>query len=369
MSNTNFLDRVLSTIEVLATDDRENIAEVSDMTALTPIALIGGDLLSSLEAETLHNINQFQLSVYAALWIKAASILLSASDGEVGEATVAEILAPLSDRRPRIKGQNLIDQFADFLTDLTLEGMDANIGCPSGSLLNEFDAEEFKEAEVNKPTNLAVGKVIYVPLTFGAGNKKPKEVKIPVTVTLKPNVIDPVFLGRILNAFIGKDQSIMGRWNRWMAGEIDGNLTYLLGLDIIREDRRLRLEDKDGLFSLIKENRTRGTIHSMWKGKKMNYNVASNMILISDASARQLETQMRGKLSNRRNREEFFKTVGCMMISIVNTTLDTMTVYLAGQDNAGVYSLSDLKQRGTNSGPNDIQAMLKSFQLGQSFNL
>lgn len=366
---TNFFDRVLSTVEALTFDDRENIAEVSDMTALTPIALMGGDLLSALETETLHNINQFQLSMYAALWIKAASILLASSDGTVGETTVTEILAPLSDRRPRVRGDSLLTKFSDFLTDLSLEGMDTYVGSPSGSLLDEFDAEEYKEAELNKPTNLAVGKVIYVPLTFNASNKKPKEVKIPVTITLKPNVVDPNFLARLLAAFIGKDQSIMGRWNRWMAGEIDGNLTYLLGLDIIREDRRLRIEDKEGLFTLIKDNRSRGTIHTAWKGKKMNYNVASNMVLISDVSARQLETAMRGKFNDRRVRELFFKEVGCMMVSIVNTTLDTMTVYLAGQDTKGTYHLSDLKQKSTNGGPNDIQAMLKSFQLGQSFNL
>lgn len=364
--DTDFLSQVLKYLRVIE-DDRESIAEASNMAALTPMVLTGSDLVNTLDTETIHNIYQFNLSMYAAMWIRAASLLLPA-DGKFENASVEKILEPLSDRRPRTTTEGAVKKLGELIADLTLEGYDSelNLASGSGSLLEQFDAEKYEEADVAKPSNLAVGKLIYLPITV-AGVSKP--IQQPIQVTVKPNIVDVNFLGRLLNAFIGKDQSIMGRWRRYIDGEIEGSATYLLGFDIIAEDRKLRLEDKDGLYGLIQNNRSRGTLSSILAGKKMNYNVASNMMVMSTASMRQLEGSMRGKISNPRTREKFFKTTGCMMVSVVDTTMETISVYVLGQSDYGVYTFDDLRFKGNNSGSNDIQGMLKSFELGKSFNM
>ncbi|CAH0448064.1 hypothetical protein SM033_00240 [Vibrio phage vB_VpaM_sm033] len=364
--DTDFFSQVLKYLRVIE-DDRESIAEASNMAALTPMVLTGGDLVNTLDTETIHNIYQFNLSMYAAMWIRAASLLLPV-DGNFEDATVEKILEPLSDRRPRTTTDSAVKKLGEFIADLTLEGYNSelNLASSSGSLLEQFDAEKYEEAEVAKPSNLAVGKLIYLPINIKGQSKALMQ---PIQVTVKPNVIDVNFMARLLNAFVGKDQSIMGRWRRFIDGEIEGSATYLLGFDIIAEDRKLRMEDKDGLYGLIQNNRSRGTLSSIMAGKKLNYNVASNMMVMSTASMRQLEGAMRGKMSSPRTRDRFFKTTGCMMLSVVDPTMEKLVVYTLGQSDYGVYSFDDLKFKGNNSGANDIQGMLKSFELGKSFNM
>ncbi|UKZ10892.1 capsid protein [Vibrio phage C-ZP2022] len=365
VQSPDLLTRLLGILKIVE-DDRESIAEAADMASLTPLILTGNDLVNSLDTETIHNIYQFKLSMYTALWLKAASLILPA-DGVIPPGTsVEEILAPISDRRPRTTTTGALERVKEFITDITLEGYDdVNlVGGDYGDLLSQFDAENYKEAEISKPSNLAVGKLVYVPIRVGK-----TEIQQPITVRVKPNVVDVNFLNKLLYAFIGQDQSIMGRWNRFLAGEIEGSATYLLGLDILREDGKLRLEDKDGLYGLMRDNRRRGTVASIANNKKMNFNVASNMVVMSAASLRSMETAMRGSFSNPRIRDQFFDRTGTMVMSVVDPTMDIIKVYTVGQKDYGTYDLSDLKPKGSGGGSNDIEGMMKSFELGKAFNL
>lgn len=366
-SDTDLFTQLLKYMRIVE-DDRESIAEASTMSTMTPMVLTGNDLVNTLDTETLHNIYQFNLSMYTAMWLHAASLVIPA-DGKISgidNPTVEDILEPLSDRRPRVSTESTLKKLAEFFTDLTLEGYNSELelASDSGSLLEQFDAEKYQEAEVAKPTNLAVGKLIYLPLKVNG-----VEVQQPITVRVKPNVVDSNFLARLLEAFVGKDQSVMGRWRRWIDQEIQGSATYLLGLDIISEDRKLRLEDKDGLYGLLEDNRKRGTIQSLVRGRKVNFNVASNMMVMSTATMRQLEGAMRGKISSPRTRNQFFKSTGCMTLCVVDSTMETISVYTVGQSDYGIYTFDDIKFKGNNNGSNDLQGMLKSFELGKSFNM
>lgn len=369
----DFLEKMLNVINVLS-DDRQSLAEVGDMATLTPMIMFGRDLYDGIDTETIHNINQMHLSVYSALYLKAASLILP-KVANIQDITVEEILAPLSDRRTRVTHNGILNDIGEFILDLTLESGDGLLEAQlqeykdsklisNKGILNTFDAENYNEADLSKPSNLGVGKLIYVPISIGG-----KEYKQPVTVRANPNVFDTDFMNQVILAFIGKDKSIMGRLRQYNENQIEGAGAYALGLDLISEDRKLRLKDKDGIYALVKENRTKGRIDNLVAGKKTDYNVASNAFCVSSTSLRQIETNMRGKFSRFQEREKVLRALGCMMFSVVDSIRETITVYTIGQEQPAVLHLSDLKNKSASKEGKDINEMLRALKLGESFSL
>jgi hypothetical protein len=362
--NVNLPDFVNTSLEVIdaATDDRQSLSEIATASSLNPISMMSADIVNTVDRDMIHSINQVHLSAYTAMLVKAVHFIIP-HQGDIkegGKITVESILEPLSDRAPRPLKGSILTSIGEFIADLTLESFDAS----EGGLLGQFDAESYKDTEISKPTNLSVGKTIEVKLPVGK-----KEVTIPLTATIRPQVVDTAFLNKVLLAFIGKDQSIMGRWNRMLAGELKLDVGYALGFDIISEDRKLRLDDKDGIYSLIKRNKSRARIASAAKGRKLDFNVSSNMIMTTPQGRREIEASIRGNLSNFRKREQFLSAVGCMMYTVVDPVNETVTMFLKGIEQRGVYSFEELKGADKNSNHHDINAMLKSFKLGESFGL
>lgn len=341
-------------------DGRESLSEFSDKASLNPALMIGEDVITSVDQDVIHNINQQLLSIYTGMYLKCIDFMIP-PDPKDGEITVERLLEPLSDKKTAPVRSRTLDKLAETLADLTLE---SRWGLNEGSMLDSFDAENYKESDLSRPGALAVGKVINVPLKVGD-----RDLTVPVTAVIRPHVFDQAFMQRVLEAFVGEDNGFIARFHKyWNTGEIKSFAEYALALDMIENDKKLRLEDKDGIYSMVKNNRSKGLLTTLVTGTKQ-MNIASHMVCVTENGKRDLERSMRGKLNRHRDREEFFQAVGAMILTVVNPVRETVTFYQRGIENYGIYSYDDLKGASTNTGQSDIGSILKAFKQGESFSI
>lgn len=344
-------------------DDRESLSEFASKASLTPVVMMGQEVIQRVPTEVLHNINQVQLSVYTGMYLKCIQFAMPISKGKDDRGiTVEQLLEPLSDKRAESGSSRVLKRIADTVADISLE----SYWSPEGetALLDMFDAESYKEADVQKHSNLAVGKIIEVPLSLDG-----KSGSMTISAVINPQVIQMDFMQRVLEAFIGKDQSFIGRFQRyWKTGEIKSFAEYALSLDIIEEDRALRLEDPDGIYNMVKRNRSRGLLSSFLADTKP-MNIASHMIVTTDEGRRDLERAMRGKITRYADREKFFKATGTMIFTSVNTVRETVSFFQRGVESYGTYSFDSIKSASKDPGHTDISSILKEFRQGESFSL
>ncbi|AXH70842.1 capsid protein [Vibrio phage BONAISHI] len=343
--------RILKT----ATDSRESLSEFAAQARLTPVAMID-DAVARLDREFVHSINQMHLSMYSALYL---SVLGLQNQNKFG-ITATDILDPVSDRR-KVDSWDVIDRLAGVAT----ESADRPFLRTTGSFMADVAASrvalEAKGNDVDKPSSLAVGKVLNVPLGQGLPD-------MSVTVMLNPRVLDSAFMGKVLDAYVGKPTDLISRWTQWRTGEISSFLDYALCLDMIRQDKQLRLEDKDGFYTAARNSRSSGLLSTLWSGKK-SMNIASNFVLLHENTARNLEGNMRGKFSNFKKREDFFKSTGSMICTVVNPTHERITVYTRGIREFGIYDFDEIKAAATNPGHADVNAIMKAYKEGAAFSL
>ncbi len=330
----------------------DNLAEAARKARLNPIVMVDQTLLRQ-DLEIIHSINQVHLSIYSAMYLMAFGLGQEAEKG----VTVEQLISPYSDNfNPARDLPGDLNSAIDRLT--SRESLDEESWMKeSGSLMEDFTLESFKEIDVAKPGALAVGKVISVPV----GDKT-----LPIQAIINPMVMDPVYMSRVLKAYIGKDNSIIGRWHRYQAGEINSLLEWATGWDIIEEQRKLDKDDTDGILAMIRKGRKQGVISSI-VGAKRRVNAASHIVMMSKQSAQEFERSMRGKFSRPRDREKFFDTTGTMLLTVVDNVRGTVQIFTRGVDQSAIYTFDELKPAASNAGFNDISAMMKAFKEGANF--
>ena len=338
---------VASTIHEMQRTGARSLSESTAKARLNPVVMMS-EPFTRLEPEIIHSINQVHLSIYSAMYIQVIQ---------------------LYDKGGKIRSSGILDATSDAAYSMESRAADRGmdwINKQDGSFLDDFSLEAAGriELDVSKPVSLAVGKLIDVPIGGGDGN--PQIVK--VSVVINPRVLNTKFLMKVLAAFIGKDQSMIGRWHRWQAGEIKSFMDYILCLDMLEEDRQLRLEDPDGFYVAAKTNRGGSMLNTVLTGNQQ-LNVASNIVAMTKTEAEELESVMRGKFSSASIRQKFFENTGAMMLTVVNPLRETVTIYQRGINTFGVYSYLDLKPAATNPNHADINAIMKAYKEGMSFTL
>lgn len=348
-------DKSLMDIVMNLSTSIDSLSEYTQVANLRPVVLVEKSIMNSLDESVLNDIMQTQLSLYAGFYLQAASLSLN-----VGEVKIRELLSPLATHPDQNAVISLSFEGYDNTDSLTL----ANLGMESS---DNARATAKINSEVAKPVNLAVGKMIDVPLTIVTGKKDGNDVSstttMPVSIILNPRVADMDFIARLL-AYTNKDKTWVGRYHSWRAGEIKSFLDYAFMLDILKEERDLAITDKDGTYANFKSRQSKGVVAKVVTGKD-HINIASNMTVISKVGATRLEQSMRGRFRNYKKREEYFRESGSMLLTIVDAENERLTLYTRGFAESGIYTFRDIKSMGSNpSAGTDISAILKAFKMG-----
>lgn len=324
-----------------------------------PLCLIDGSLVHQ---DMLPTVMQSMLGLFTGYYLQAFA--LSANVGNVNVVAALDKLNPNRDAAAAFVGQYAgnalgLESFSDLTHRLPYPGDKRNIEDKVLSMeADDKGGAGNPGAEIKALTNLSVGKLVNVEIKDGTN-----KAVIAVSIRLLANAISPQSMTHILSAG-GKDVTFKERVHQFRAGEIQFIRDLVLCQDLIDEHKKHLANDRDGFYEAILRRRTNNTIAGALTG---NFSVAtaSNLMIISEDTATQVEMAVGGRLKDFKVRQKIFEKSYLMILAVVDTARNRVTFYHRGIPEATQVSERDMKASEKGSGV-DVNDVLQAYRIGNS---
>lgn len=352
-----------------------SLADVTRVARVEPLTIVSRDCINLPYTQ---DVMQSLLSMISAYYLQAIS--LTATVESVRVLKTLDRLNPDRDLNYALMGDTLAQETAGVNRTLLLEnytfklptkkniGLEASVFDGTNSEITA--AGQTKERSggdiakiISEVNNLAVGKVLTVRLETPDVMAKDgvRSVEIPVTVKLTPATLTTESIVHML-ALKSDDASFTERYHSWRAGRIDLIKDLIFCQDLIDEQRKALRDDKEGVYAEIIKRVNNAKMYGILT-KNPSLVSASNIFVISEEVARQLELKLGGKLSNPNIRKKAFEGTYAMIICVVDREWERVTFYVRNITSGSEYSVKELKAAAAGKGP-DILDILKAYNLG-----
>lgn len=207
-------------------------------------------------------------------------------------------------------------------------------------------------------SNLAVGKLLEVEVESDG-----HRAVFPIAVRLIPTAVPPA--GVVHTLSLGSQNTTMKeRWHAWRSGQLEFVRDLVFCQDLIDAHRNGILKDSSGVYSTSLQRRRTNKISAILSGQP-SVATASNIVVISEATRKELERNIGGRLKDFRTREKIFKNTYAMLLAVVDPDWENVTVYHRSIETPTELTAKDLTfaSRG-NKGP-DVAEILRAYTLGQ----
>ena len=342
----------------------KSLIEYTKPSRVEPIVLIDRKLANlSFMPDVMQSLN----SIFAAYYLQAISLMVN-----VGKVDVISILDSANPNRDPYAGDwkggilstlESKDSYdyglpvpnekigLEAFGDVSLEATkDEKLEQTMGSNKNTFDG-------LRAPNTLAVGKMLDVEISSDG-----QKASFPVSVKMIPVMSNAEDIVRLFS--IGfQDTTFMGRIHAWKSGRIDLMKDLILCQDLIDNHRKGLSYDNTGIYKDTIKRSNKNFLSTLLSGYP-SVATASNIMVISDATAKQVEKEIGGKLKRFKTREKLFDDTAAMLLVVINPDWEAITIYHRSVDMASELSAGDVKQMGKKEV--DVGEILKAYQLGNA---
>lgn len=223
----------------------------------------------------------------------------------------------------------------------------------SGSGFGRNDLQTIQEL-----SNLSTGKMMELTLERN-GNK----ITVPITISLAVSNTDQQSMKTIVSA-AGVNNTFAERWRRMRNDDLAFVKDLLFCHDLVAEARRARTRDKSGFYEHMMRRRNRNFLSGLFS-LSPSINNASAFLVFSQETADEAAYHFGNSLDDFKTREKIFASTAAMLMAVVDTKWDTVTIYHRSIDVATELSKSDLK-RGTKGSNNNVEDIVKAYQSGKA---
>lgn len=330
--------------------------------ALNPSRDVGAAAANSL-AEAInsstvkhkHNVDLLSMESYRfGLPMPGAEISLEArKSSALQKATDAMIFAPKGHKAQA--GADIINPAMD---EATAKNLDHSVmDDKSGKFKASVNVSKGIKA-ASESVNLSVGKLLEVTI-----NSDGSEATFPIAVRLIATIVAAPILVHILGDGV-RDSTFRERWHLYKAGQLQFWKDIVLCQDMIDAHKKALLKDTSGAYDEILARRAGNSAVSAITGSP-SVGTASNIMVITSQTAKELELEIGGKLKDPRTREKVFNQTYIMLMVVVDPEWEQVTVYHRGIALPSEIAVKELKNINKGSGP-DIGDILKAYQLGMT---
>ena len=275
-----------------------------------------------------------------------------------GSATLAtDVEAKAALEAYTVKGQQPVGKNTPAPSYGTSIGSAAKGGVQS-AMTDGASATIGKSVDINDPVNLGVGRLINV--TIKDNNC---EVTVPVLIRVNAMYMATAPLVHVL-ASGSEDISFGARFKKWRLGGIDFWRDLVFCQDLIDQHKSNLKADKTGIYLQMMQKRRQNSIAAALSGS-LSANNASNIIVMSQASAEALEMKIFGKLKDFNTRQKLFQQGYGMLMFIVDKQWGRVRMYTRDIPEYTELSERDLKASNKGGGV-DIGDVLNAFRAGST---
>lgn len=219
---------------------------------------------------------------------------------------------------------------------------------PVGAAFGRETAVTLKEL-----ANLSVGKQFEVVFEKD-GNKQPVQlsIRLMVTNTDRGSIKSIIATGSMNNNM--KERIIRAR-----AGQLGWFKDLILCNDLVDEARKTRIKDKSGFYEHMMRKRSKNFLSGLLS-MAPSINNASAVIIMSGETAKAAALELGGELTQFSIRQKVFEVTQTMLMFVVDTQWETVTIFHRGIDRYNEMRVSELK-RANGKADGNIEDILRAY--------
>lgn len=340
----------------------QSLNTITKLTRVEPLTIISKDLIHH---EIMPDVTSAALNLFSAYYMQAVSVLTKLNNVQL--IKTLDRLNPDRDETGFLLTESASRE--SVMNTFSFENYKFRLpsNVKTGSLVTasmEANSNPDSMKFLQETANLAVGRQLNIEMVVtDEVTKQEKIVNIPVTCRLLVSSIPEDLIQKIL-VQKSDDNSFIERWYDVRSGRIEFIRDFIFCQDLITEVRRVGAQDKSGTMSEI-IRRVNNAKKFGLVTKNPSLVVSSNIFVITEETARNIENKVGGRLREKTTRDKLFNNTYAMIIVVVDRERDRVTFY--SRDVAAFTELSfrELKSAAKGKGP-DIADLLKSYNLGQS---
>ena len=330
----------------------DSLIEYTRVTRAEPIVLVDN---TAVHLPYITDVMQSLTSIYAGYYLQAVAISVN-----VGKVDVIRLLEKVNPARSPAENAGM------FIGDVVMSSEAYQYRLPNYSSEAPAPEDLPKRMTFGRNTtvaatsvaNLSVGMLLEVNVE-SEGN----HATIPVSVRLITSAIATDTLIHILS-YAERDKSVKERYHAWRSGQLEFIKDNIFCQDLIDDHRRAMIKDKSGTYKAMQSRSNQNKLAALLSATP-SVATASNIIVLTAATAALLEGQIGARLNNYATRERVFDTTYVMLMVIIDTQWEQVTIYHRSIATATTLSVKDLKSANKGGGP-DVAEILKAYQLGTS---
>lgn len=341
-----------------------SIMEYTKVTRVEPIALIDHTIAHVPEVE---NVCNTLTAIFAAYYLQGVALSVN-----VGNVETIRMLEKLNPSRDPIENVGLMFSGENYKLGLPTFHKATSVSQESVSF--SFEAKEDEERLISAmvddkgeavksiqavAANLSTGIMLNVTLEQN-GDK----VVIPVTVRLIATPTKPSTLIQMIVAG-SNNRTIKERWHGWRSGELNFVRDIVFCQDIIDAHKEALMNDDSGQYAEIVSRKNKNRLSGLIS-LTPSVSTASNIMVISHETARQMEREAGMRWSNYKQRQKVFQSAYLMLVAVVDTRYDMVTLYHRGISLSTDVSFKEMTRSGGKKDNIDINEVLKAYQLGDN---
>ena len=343
---------LVGTITNFVQQGRHNdIVSYTKSTRMEPVCLVESSLQNT---DYITDVLQSITTLYSAYYLQAVAI--SVNIGKINTIKLLDALNP--DRDPIATSIDSGSRLHSFYSGESFKHALPTIEARRDEEVERSKAGTGKDSTKGfmDATNLTVGKLIKVEL-----ESEGHEGTIEIMLRLNTKLVTPRNIVSIM-ASSSKDKSAKGRYHEFRGNEIRFIQDVLFASDVIDEHKRAAITDKSGIY---RENMLRNSKNKFAGLVSLNPTIAeaSAIAVITSETASDIERAIRGKLSKDSTREKFMTESSTLLLVVVDTDWQRVTIYTKSISGGMDIRLKDMKSSSGSKGP-DIGEILKAYQLG-----
>ena len=271
-------------------------------------------------------------------------------------ADAYEYALPLPDQPIGIEHFGLERSFYDALRE---EG-DATVREEEGPRTETGYTDKDMIRYAQEVNTLSVGKLLNVEININCSKNK---ASFPVLVRLIPTTTPPKGITHTLS--IGqRPRSVKERFKAWRSGQLSFIRDLVFAQDLIDAHKESLKYDAANIYKQSLDRNRRNKLSAILSGNP-SVATASNLIVFSDTTRKEVERSINGRLSHFRTRESVFKNTYSMIMVIVDPEWENVTLYHRSIETPSELTTSDFKNASKGKGP-DVMEILKAYQVGSS---
>lgn len=364
----NSTSETVDRMRTLAADAKrgDSYVERTRSTRVEPLALIDNTIQ---HLPIMTDVMQSLTTQMAAMYIQTLATIT-----KVGDIAVVEQLDRLSPDRGNSAQVKFIGSFESMA--LPIYGKDHKISAEKLACTIEVASMEALPAavektkdgkEITKPDvtvgkidevvkevpNLLVGKVVDVTIQ-NDGHK----LTVPITFKIIPMSASPRIVSAIL-AMGSVNNSVKERWHSFRAGQLDFFADFIFMNDLLKEHRKLLKDDNTGFYRETLRRRRNNTAEA-FASAKASAGTSSNILVISKATAAEIERKYGLSISNHASREKMIGPTSAMLLAVVDPDYEVVKFYYKSIPLPTELTFRDLKASNKKTGP-DVTEILAAF--------